>query len=694
MAEIVGSLREDQATYGEKLVLKKLKHSLPKEFTVYVECPLKQPARHGGKGEMVRYPDFIVLANFGVIVLEVKDWVQVSRANKYEVVIRTRGGKQKKFKNPVEGIRRMALLLEDELKTIPDLLKSNHQLNVPWGYAVVFPNLPMSTITQLRQTWGEAFVLGAPDLDPAYASKRLRASLPRNQMLSGVEMELVRGVINPTIVIEPITFDQPPFLLDMEQERIIAEPVVETVEAKTPEKDGALQEELFEATPLVEVEQPPEMLAVEKEIIFNASVRLVRGVAGSGKSLVLLRRAQYLKSQYPEWNICALAFNRALADSMGAFLKGSGIKTVTFHKLCSGLLSNILAWKDPVSDARGWLKRHRDQWDDCKDLGSRFLCDEFKWIKEIDVGDLEQYLSVERRGRGAALQSTKRKDVYRVFEAYQEWLRSEELFDWADVPHLVIKGMDTGDLPMGIYDAILVDEAQDFAPIWFDVLKRLIKPGGGFVFLADDPAQSIYRYFSWREKGIPVVGRTRWLRIPYRNTRQIHEAAYAIIKNDEVLKKALAAQSGMILEPDLSSQHLRSGPKPELRLFNRQEDESLFIQNQIRHLVQQGVDPKSIAILCRRKRGEKRMEKALRGLDAQIGTYHKFKGLEFDHVFLTQIEECSSNGNAQSEEQLSEERRLVYMAMTRARNHLYISGSEELPRFLRPIEPLVDKALT
>jgi hypothetical protein len=44
------------------------------------------------------------------------------------------------------------------------------------------------------------------------------------------------------------------------------------------------------------------------------------------------------------------------------------------------------------------------------------------------------------------------------------------------------------------------------------------------LFLADDPMQSIYRYYSWREKGVPVAGRTRWLRIPYRNTREIYQA--------------------------------------------------------------------------------------------------------------------------------------------------------------------------
>ncbi len=54
MAEIIGFLRDDSATFGEKLVLKLLRQNLPKEFTVFVETPIH-------KKREIRYPDFIVL---------------------------------------------------------------------------------------------------------------------------------------------------------------------------------------------------------------------------------------------------------------------------------------------------------------------------------------------------------------------------------------------------------------------------------------------------------------------------------------------------------------------------------------------------------------------------------------------------------------------------------------------------------
>ena len=90
------------------------------------------------------------------------------------------------------------------------------------------------------------------------------------------------------------------------------------------------------------------------------------------------------------------------------------------------------------------------------------------------------------------------------------------------------------------YDAILIDEAQDWAPSWLQVVNQLLDPQHGLLFLADDPSQSIYRYFSWKEKGVDVVGRTRWLRVPYRNTYEIYQAAYSMIANHEEIQGSLS----------------------------------------------------------------------------------------------------------------------------------------------------------
>jgi hypothetical protein len=694
MAEIIGYLREDRATRGEKEVLRKLKHSLPQDFYVYVECPLQHD-------RIQRFPDFIVLSNFGVVVLEVKDWVQIEgKVDKYRVKIHRRDGKVMSRKNPVLYARDYAIVLAEELQKIPSLLKNARKLDVPWGYAVVFPNLPMSVITQLQSVWGERYVLGLGDLEPHLATKRLKATLPYHRSLHRHEIQCVRGVINPSVLIAQEQSDAPALILDQEQERIVSEPPQSPVLEK-PEVELAVQETMFQAAETQALSPAGEEAAVgppmADEIVFNAAIRLVRGVAGSGKTLVLVRRAQYLAAQHPEWRIGVLTYNSELAKMLRGNLKGiTPIKRVsTFHGLCSGLLKGYIDWKEPQGGCAGWLANQADRWPVVNELGVEFVDEEVRWIKEMAIPDRATYLECERKGRGQGLRGPRREAVYEVLGAYQGWLKKEKTYDWADVPHLVLQGMDDGKVGTGGYDAILIDEAQDFAPVWIEVIKRSLKPDGGLLFLVDDPSQSIYRYYSWREKGVPVVGRTRWLRVPYRNTRQIYQAAYEVIRDDEILKQQLQEHLDIaVIEPDLTSQYLRSGRQPELRRFPSVEAEFSFIRCEIEDLLQKGLAPEQIAVLHRRKSGERRLKRHLRGLGVKVSTFHALKGLEYEVVFLGQMQETFQGMNEVSDDQLSSERRLVYMAMTRPRERLYLNYEGSWPPPLAGVLEHVDRVLT
>jgi len=113
MAQVYGQLRDDQATHGEKRVLKLLRQNLPKEYSVYIECPIPGKRVH-------RYPDFIVVTNYGVIILEVKDWIQIQRADRYGAEIVMRGNRRRKVANPVNQARDGAILLADSLNDQAD----------------------------------------------------------------------------------------------------------------------------------------------------------------------------------------------------------------------------------------------------------------------------------------------------------------------------------------------------------------------------------------------------------------------------------------------------------------------------------------------------------------------------------------------------------------------------------------------
>lgn len=198
MGEVIGFLREDKATYGEKEVLKRLETGLPPDFSVYVECPILTD-------RMQRFPDFIVLTNFGVVVLEVKDWIQVTEFDKFNVKVFTKGGKQRLEKNPVLTARDFAIALNQQLQKVPELIDQRRmKCNIPWGYAVVFPHLPTSIITQMRNVWGEPYILNLDDLEPFLLTQRLKATVPRYSTLRREELRYVRAVINPVVVIQEV----------------------------------------------------------------------------------------------------------------------------------------------------------------------------------------------------------------------------------------------------------------------------------------------------------------------------------------------------------------------------------------------------------------------------------------------------------------------------------------------------------
>jgi len=81
-------------------------------------------------------------------------------------------------------------------------------------------------------------------------------------------------------------------------------------------------------------------------------------------------------------------------------------------------------------------------------------------------------------------------------------------------------------------------------------------------------------------------------------------------------------------------------------------------------------------------------ESDAQGVGVNLLTYHRAKGLEWDAVFLPQVEEGTLPiRQAKTDEQVAEERRLLYVGITRARTHLAMSWSRKPSRFLVEIRP-------
>jgi superfamily I DNA/RNA helicase len=362
-----------------------------------------------------------------------------------------------------------------------------------------------------------------------------------------------------------------------------------------------------------------------------------------------------------------------------------------------------------------------------------FLVSEAEWIKDtLCVHPLHRrpnedlYLLADRTGRRTPLQPSQRRNAFGLIQFYEEHLQRHHQWDWADIPLEVLRAFDDGLIPRGQYQAVLVDEAQDFAPSWFEVIKRLVDPATNSLFLAADAAQRIYRKFSWKDLGFDVAGRSRILRINYRTTREIFTAAYEVVRSDPTLVRQLEREGEPLADAEAPTEHMRTGEKPVLRTFPDLAAEAAWIADRIAFLQSKGVRPADIAALTPRPATVARIATLLRDRNVPvvalredddtylhqnavtIGTIRASKGLEFRTVFACQLQslfgtlpaspparpvESSATWQrpAGAEEDGFDVRRLLYVAMTRARDRVYLSSQgnpAQLAELLAPIRPL------
>lgn len=341
--------------------------------------------------------------------------------------------------------------------------------------------------------------------------------------------------------------------------------------------------------------------------------RLLFGVAGAGKTVVLVARAKFLSEALPSRRILVLCFNVSFRTYLGALLRPCpNVDVYTFH---------------------GWGSHNGVRWQEDElpgHYGARLLD-----ALEANRGD------------------------------------------------------------SGCYDAVLIDEAQDFDPVWFACAKAALREPmtGDFLIVGDRNQTSYHRAaVSWKSLRINAVGRTRVLRRNYRNSKAILTAAAPFADNSETDDGIAAAA------PALSSAVRMGGATPLLVRCSNRNAEVLAVIDFVKSLlVGAGPTPTSpfapheIGILYRKKdaclpdliEGLKRISPTLwlsegaTGQDARqrvlepgvkVQTIHSAKGLEYRAVILVFADQL---GLASGDE--DKDRRLLYVALTRAQEILMLS---------------------
>ena len=563
--ETLGSL-DSRVTAGERRVFVALRDHLPEDYLVYYDIAVDG-----------RHPDFIVVGpDLGLVVLEVKDWrlKSILEITADRVRLRQATG-ELEVGHPVRQVRDYLLRTVDVLKRRPGLCVDN-QLRCGWGAGVVLPYVTPEELRQpslfgpsLEEALGPGLVITGADLAAGRLLPRLRGLLPARGArgwLDAQQIDEIRSVLHPEIRIGWGATDEDVVrVMDLEQERL----------ART----------------------------------LGDGHRLLRGVAGSGKTIVLICRVRYLLDQHPDWKILVVCYNRVLASFLHRTIGDKRVEVSTFD-----------AW------ARQQLR-----------------------TAGLDVP--------EPPGRGP------------------EW----DAFWVETVPKLLSQAFDDGRVPTGGYQAILVDEGQDFADSWYRLLLRALDRGANRLFIALDSSQNIYRRrISWRSLGIQIAGRTKVVKRNYRNTRSILSAAYAMV---QALDAAEADPGELISALVVPDQALRDGPAPELVSLDSAAGIREHARDWVAARLARGVPPGDILVLGHDRLG---MEKLAGWLEEQkiaasflpeqrvdgtvgVSTIHSSKGLDAKHVLILNAHELDGLKTK------DEVRRLLYIGMTRARDELCLS---------------------
>ncbi len=258
---------------------------------------------------------------------------------------------------------------------------------------------------------------------------------------------------------------------------------------------------------------------------------------------------------------------------------------------------------------------------------------------------------------------------------------------------LALESVGNGECHLEPFDAIFIDEAQDFNDDMIRVVLGLLTPKGELV-IALDPYQEIYRRkSSWKELGIQASGRSRYLRNVYRNTREIFEFTQRFIGENPGTR----SHKGHF--PFESAMH---GPKPELRRFSDHGKLEDFVIDDISKQIDQGEFKRSeIAVIYDNKAygpggfqynqsytpGELAAKLEAAGIPSKwvsrdvrskelfdittdrvsVVSIHSSKGIDYDLVYLLGMD--GLNPTEATRDQLT---RLAYVAMTRAKYRLVI----------------------
>ena len=640
-------------TYGEERTLNLLSKFPDSEFSCYFEPRINGPIGTD------RYPDFLIVwRSKGVLAVEIKDYkhINIDKSDQSEIEIVTTTGEVRRKINPQRTAKKYSdniMSLFERRREFLHSYRGIEKLSFPCEGIVIFTHIDKKHLQKMI----DCGIFSENKVIPAEALKSDQSLLHYLSMV-------------------PWTWKlKKPISAEMDK-TISFEIRMNSVNSRG-KKVGDLNQKQDEI-----VHMPLPFLDG------SYSADLVRGSVGSGKTIVLIKRAEWLKGIRPELNILVCAFNIDLTDDLRSRIRNSQIKVVRFFDLCKEILGDSYPKLENYRDEQGprtikkWV-RNQEELLIGEGLEYETISQEIARRKDNNLRTNEQY-EKDVRSRGAPFNGRQVEVIsimYDEYIHYQEELKrdGEDGTDFEDIPDLTLNAL-FGHKLERYYDVIMIDEAQDWAPKWIRLMKRLLKPGG-YLFMCDDPAQSLWRFFSWDQKGVKGYSIIN-LELPERTTREIMNCAQCLFDIEEKLHSTYEKDVYPV-----KTDHLLSGEKPRIIIYKTLEDETNGLSTIIKETLKMGDVKDRIGVLCPNHEDKSCWSENQLIIDNNIylGHFNLMKGLEFETVIIPRLNKFFSREASSDESYELSKMRKLFVAMTRAKKGLIITCSESFPEKLSPL---------
>jgi hypothetical protein len=293
---------------GEKRLGERLEQKLDDDYLIWYDVPI---------GPKHLHPDFIVLhPRRGLLILEVKDWrLDIIKQADKEIWEILADGQPKGKPNPIVQARHYAHQVVDALKRDPQLVERDGRyqgaLAFPWSYGVVLTNITRRQFTssQLDQVIEPNQVICSDEMAPSVEPEDFQS------LLWGMFPYMMRGTLT---------------LPQIDRVRWILFP-----EVRINRQPG-----LFESAEAMEVPDIMRVMDLQQEQLARSlgdGHRVIHGVAGSGKTMILGYRAEFLAKAATK-PILVLCYNEPLAANLASIMRAKGFEASVhvrhFHRWC------------------------------------------------------------------------------------------------------------------------------------------------------------------------------------------------------------------------------------------------------------------------------------------------------------------------------------------------------------------------